>query len=195
MINSTKILIINKSDIILLGLNDLLKNSLSNEIIYINSAGELESYPHLMGYIIVLISENDYLQNKALINKQLKTATKVEYLYIEFDKNKITDSTINIYDSTDSIINKVNNLLNSFKCNITDKNELSKREIEVLKLLTKGLSSKEIAQKLFISTHTVISHRKNISEKTKIKSTSGLTIYAIINKIVNVEDFNTSELI
>ena len=52
MINNTKILVINKSDIILLGLNDLLKNSLSNEIIYINSADELESYPYLMGYII-----------------------------------------------------------------------------------------------------------------------------------------------
>ena len=195
MINSTKILVINKSDIILLGLNDLLKNSLSNEIIYINSADELENYPHLMGYIIVLISENDFYQYKALINSQLKNAIKITYLFIELNSNKILANSINIYESADSIINKINELLSSFKRNISNKNELSKREIEILKLLTKGLSNKEIAQKLFISTYTVISHRKNISEKTKIKSTSGLTIYAIINKIVNIEEISTSELI
>ncbi|OFX36950.1 MAG: hypothetical protein A2X08_16825 [Bacteroidetes bacterium GWA2_32_17] len=195
MINNTKILVINKSDIILLGLNDLLKNSLSNEIIYINSADELENYPHLMGYIIVLISENDFYQNKALINKQLKNATKIAYLFIELNSDKISANTINIYENADSITNKINELLSSFKRNISNKNELSKREIEVLKLLTKGLSNKEIAQILFISTYTVISHRKNISEKTKIKSTSGLTIYAIINKIVNIEEISTSELI
>ena len=195
MINNTKILVINKSDIILLGLNDLLKNSLSNEIIYINSADELENYPHLMGYIIVLISENDFYQYKALINSQLKNAIKITYLFIELNSNKILANSINIYESADSIINKINELLSSFKRNISNKNELSKREIEILKLLTKGLSNKEIAQKLFISTYTVISHRKNISEKTKIKSTSGLTIYAIINKIVNIEEISTSELI
>lgn len=195
MISSTKILVINKSDIVLLGLNDLLKNSLSNEVIYINSAQELENYPHLVGYIIVVISENDYLQNKALINKQLKSATKTAYLFIEFNLNNTSANSIGIYESVDSIINKINKILNSFKNNILNKSELSKREIDVLKLITKGLSNKEIAQKLFISTHTVISHRKNISEKTKIKSTSGLTIYAIINKIVNVDEINTSELI
>lgn len=56
--------------------------------------------------------------------------------------------------------------------------ELSAREIEVLDTITKGLINKEIADKLNISLTTVISHRKNITEKLGIKSVSGLTVYA-----------------
>lgn len=64
---------------------------------------------------------------------------------------------------------------------------LSEREIDVLKLLVSGNSNKEIADKLFISTHTVISHRKNISFKTGIKSLSGLTIYAVVQNIISID--------
>ncbi len=65
--------------------------------------------------------------------------------------------------------------------------ELSEREKEVLVELVHGLSNKEIADKLFISVHTVISHRKNITRKLNIHSTSGLTIYAIVNNLVDIE--------
>ena len=63
--------------------------------------------------------------------------------------------------------------------------ELSAREIEVLILVTKGLINKEIADKLNISLTTVISHRKNITEKLGIKSVSGLTIYAVMNGYIS----------
>lgn len=66
-----------------------------------------------------------------------------------------------------------------------DDNGLTAREIEVLVLITKGLINKEIAEKLNISTTTVISHRKNIIEKLGIKSVSGLTIYAVMNGYVS----------
>jgi DNA-binding NarL/FixJ family response regulator len=65
--------------------------------------------------------------------------------------------------------------------------QITERETDVLKLLVKGLSNKEIADKLNISIHTVISHRKNIIQKTGIKSQAGLTIYAISNKIVSLD--------
>ena len=52
--------------------------------------------------------------------------------------------------------------------------------------LVKGLSNKEIADVLCISTHTVISHRKNITRKLQIHSTAGLTIYAIVHKLVDI---------
>ena len=65
--------------------------------------------------------------------------------------------------------------------------ELSAREIEVLVLITKGLINKEIAEKLNISLTTVISHRKNITEKLGIKSVSGLTIYAVMNGYVKAD--------
>lgn len=65
--------------------------------------------------------------------------------------------------------------------------ELSAREIEVLVLVTKGLINKEIADKLNISLTTVITHRKNITEKLGIKSVSGLTIYAVMNGYVEAD--------
>ena len=68
-----------------------------------------------------------------------------------------------------------------------DSHALSAREIEVLVLITKGLINKEIAEKLNISLTTVISHRKNITEKLGIKSVSGLTIYAIMNGYVEAD--------
>ena len=68
--------------------------------------------------------------------------------------------------------------------------ELSEREKDVLVQVVHGLSNKEIADVLCISTHTVISHRKNIARKLNIHSTAGLTIYAIVNKLV---DINTLE--
>ena len=64
--------------------------------------------------------------------------------------------------------------------------ELSDRERDVLVQVVRGLSNKEIADVLCISMHTVISHRKNITRKLNIHSTAGLTIYAIVNKLVDL---------
>lgn len=65
--------------------------------------------------------------------------------------------------------------------------ELSSREIEVLVLVSKGYINKEIADKLNISLTTVITHRKNITEKLGIKSVSGLTMYAVMNGYVEAD--------
>ena len=61
--------------------------------------------------------------------------------------------------------------------------ELSDREREVLVAVAQGLSSKEIADKLCISIHTVNSHRKNITHKTGIKSVAGLAVYAMLHNM------------
>ena len=68
--------------------------------------------------------------------------------------------------------------------------ELSHREKEVLKLVALGLTNKVIAEKLYISTHTVITHRKNITAKLGIKTIAGLTVYAVINKLITPEEIN-----
>lgn len=66
-------------------------------------------------------------------------------------------------------------------------NDLTKREIEVLSLVARGFINKEIADKLHISLTTVITHRKNITEKLGIKSVSGLTIYAVMRGYVEAD--------
>jgi DNA-binding NarL/FixJ family response regulator len=71
--------------------------------------------------------------------------------------------------------------------------ELSKQEKKILTQLALGLTNKEIADKLFISAHTVMTHRKNITRKLGIKTVSGLTVYAILNKLVDVRDIQNQE--
>ncbi len=65
---------------------------------------------------------------------------------------------------------------------------LSERERDVLIQVVNGLSNKEIADRLFISIHTVMTHRKNITRKLNIHSTAGLTIYAIVNKLISIDN-------
>lgn len=65
---------------------------------------------------------------------------------------------------------------------------LTNREKEIVVGVVKGMTNKEIAEELFLSTHTVITHRRNIAKKLQIHSPSGLTIYAIMNKLVNLDE-------
>lgn len=65
---------------------------------------------------------------------------------------------------------------------------LSAREKEIIVCVVKGLTNKEIADELCISTHTVITHRRNIASKLQIHSAAGLTIYAIVNKLVELSE-------
>ncbi len=67
---------------------------------------------------------------------------------------------------------------------------LSDREKDVIVCVTKGMSNKEIADALFLSVHTVTTHRRNIAQKLQIHTTAGLIIYAIANKLVNIEDIH-----
>lgn len=65
---------------------------------------------------------------------------------------------------------------------------LSVREKEIIVCVVKGLTNKQIADALCISTHTVITHRRNIASKLQIHSAAGLTIYAIVNKLVELSE-------
>ena len=65
---------------------------------------------------------------------------------------------------------------------------LSAREREIIVCVVKGMTNKQIADALCISTHTVITHRRNIAAKLQIHSAAGLTIYAIVNKLVELSE-------
>lgn len=66
--------------------------------------------------------------------------------------------------------------------------ELSEREKEIVRSVAQGMSNKQIADIHFISIHTVITHRRNISRKLGIHSSAGLVIYAILNNLVTIEE-------
>ena len=65
---------------------------------------------------------------------------------------------------------------------------LSEREKDVIVCVVKGMTNKAIADKLFISINTVTTHRRNIAKKLNIYSSAGLTIYAIMNKLVDIKE-------
>ncbi len=192
------IVLISPSDILLMGLAEILRNSLAGEIIQLHRGDEIIDYPELTGHFLVIATPEELEKSGLLIRQILPVTGKIQFMALHSDQN-LTPSmpAINLHDSASLICYKVNEVLNLLDTNQgkeTD-TELTRREIEVLQLLTKGYSNKEIADQLFVSTHTVISHRKNISEKTGIKSASGLTMYAILKKIIDVTDINPDELI
>lgn len=84
--------------------------------------------------------------------------------------------------SNSEVVNKISGMLLQNK-NVQD---LSDREKEVIVCVVQGLSNKEIAEKLFISLNTVMTHRRNIASKLQIHSPAGLTIYAIVNNLIDI---------
>ena len=66
--------------------------------------------------------------------------------------------------------------------------DLSQREKEIITCVVKGMANKEIAEHLYISIHTVITHRRNIARKLQIHSPTLLTVYAIVNKLVDISE-------
>ncbi len=154
--------------------NELKKRSV--DIVIINCEMVNEHEKQIQQIIIEYPSINWIITN---------TSKKIESKIISVD-------TININDEKNVIISKLEkHVKNKQKINkISQSDILSEREKNVLKLVAKGLLNKQIADELFISTHTVITHRKNITNKLGIKSVSGLTVYAILNKLVNFRDIN-----
>lgn len=99
------------------------------------------------------------------------------------------DDSISIFDDLDVISGKISRLQNIVQEEEGENSgTLSQREKEIVVCVVKGMTNKEIAEKLYLSIHTVITHRRNISRKLQIHSASGLTIYAIVNKLVELSD-------
>jgi len=98
---------------------------------------------------------------------------------------------LSILEAKSSLVDKITStLIKTKRAHDEDTEELSPREKSILKQVALGLTNKEIAEKTYISTHTVISHRKNITRKLGIKTVSGLTVYAILNKIIEMDDIS-----
>jgi DNA-binding CsgD family transcriptional regulator len=192
------VIVICQSDLILAGFAELLKGCDANEVIALRRCDELIDYSTLTGHILVLTSTEEQKRSSSFVNQILASATGIQFLTISTEtESQYSNQIINLYDPQSLIYYKINEVLNTFRSDTSKEadTELTRREIDVLQLVTKGYSNKEIADQLFVSTHTVISHRKNISEKTGIKSTSGLTMYAILKKIIDMNEIEASDLI
>ena len=103
------------------------------------------------------------------------------------------DERVTLFDDMASLEKKITELLNIADEEEPDQDALSQREKEIVGCIVRGMTNKEIAEKLFISVHTVMTHRKNITRKLQIHSAAVLTIYAIVNKLVELSEVKVQE--
>ncbi len=112
---------------------------------------------------------------------QLMIAALV-YQYVEPSTLQLFRAVIDIRENPSTIIASLNES-STPDSNTDDDADLSDRERDVLVLVAQGKSSKEIADRLNISIHTVNTHRKNITRKTGIRSVAGLAVYAMLHNL------------
>ena len=97
------------------------------------------------------------------------------------------DGAVSLYDDAAGIVRKIRSAIDSRQPEPSGEgNELSSREKEILVCVAQGMLNKEIADKFSLSIYTVITHRKNITRKTGIKTVAGLTVYAILNNLIDI---------
>lgn len=194
-----RFIIIHPHDLIRRGLWAILREAFHFEFILLNSVDALKDYSGLKNLQLILIIADEYNEPQSIqwIHLLLGTNNLVHQFTLQYSSVCCSnfEQTILIEEPAQKIIEKIKKLFEKQKTNLKIQSELSEREKDVLAQVALGFTNKEIADKLFISIHTVISHRKNITDKLGIKSISGLTVYAILNKLIDTENIDPATLI
>ncbi len=187
------IVVIEPSDIVYEGLFSLIMKAENNLYVYrlqdLSDIEQLSQHGDISTFII----------NPSIIQYKIKefTTFKSHYAHAQWIAllySLFPENIIQLFDHSFAINDEINKIIQIIIHNMRTEQDavildLSDREIEILLLLINGLSAREIGEKLDISVNTVISHRKNITEKTGIKTLSGLTIYALSKKLIPM-DYN-----
>jgi len=160
----------------------------------VNSKEELDAFIADGQKINYLILSDDLFSKHGFIdNNQLKNVSHLcKTLFFCRQKNSLCNCNHFILHSNNrkQVVEKLEQFFFEPVALSSDKDSctLSDREIDVLKAVALGFSNKEIADQLFISINTVITHRKNITGKLGIKTISGLTVYALMHQMVKAEE-------
>lgn len=187
-----KIIIIEPSPIVTAGLIDFFK-----DINQIRIVSTLENIDDISNKIIIhdpdilIINPLVLGYNSNYIKQISQSYPNIIFIalvtsYIDHSILRQYKEVIELSDNKQKVVNKVIGLLsNKDETNNQGESiELSNRERDILIHVAKGMTNKDISEILNISVHTVITHRKNIIRKTGIKSVSGLTVYALLNNLI-----------
>ena len=194
--NSLKIAVAETSVIIRSGLAAVLKRlpNLNAQPVEIATPESLKHYLQLHTPDIVIANPTfgGWFDLHAVKHAHPKTGIKYMALVstvIDPNVLKTYDGHFSILDDTDTIAAQISHLLHTDEEEEENEQDvLSQREKEIITCVVKGMTNKAIADQLFLSVHTIITHRRNIARKLQIHSPAGLTIYAIVNKLVALED-------
>lgn len=198
MSTTLKVVIAEPSVIICNGLETMLKHlsGLRVQIIEITSIESLTEDLRTHRPDILLINPSIPGHFTAPHLKEMTGCTEMKILAIVYsavDQSLLRhyDDQISIFDSADELKLKLERLHAKPADSESDEQQtLSAREKEIVVCVVKGMTNREIADRLFLSTHTVITHRRNIARKLQVHSASALTVYAIVNKLVELKDIN-----
>lgn len=195
--NKTKIGIVDDHQLILDGLGKLLKSVESYELVFVENRAAL-ALEHMQNSPVDLVITDVAMpdMNGAEFIKKIKQDhPKVKILVLSMYKTDLIDENdINGYllkeSSSEMILKKVNDIITKeAKTNTTKSDKtyssLSKREKEIVVELGNGLSSEQIAEKLFLSYYTVETHKKNVFLKLNVKTTSELIKKAMYLGIIH----------
>jgi len=180
-------IIIHTSPIIQQGLKSILqsRNIGINDVL--NSLSEYKKLNDTKDCLILIDTQynEDLNKHRQVLKKNRNTIIGIANIGISSVFETVFDDLLFINDTTDTIIHKISVYTDKVTSKKMD-NQLSERETEVLIMVAQGFSNKQIAGRLFLSIHTVITHRKNITFKLGIKSISGLTLYAALNNMIEL---------
>lgn len=196
------VFIIHPAEIIRKGLALILQEYFKMEITQLSSINDLNSFAAINNNLIIVIiqkglvlppeTEERLRKNNQFFLISLSASTDTEGVTEGYDYDlNVLASNLEIQ----KLIQVIRKSASKSKAASIENGDLTQREKDVIRQIALGLSNKEMADKLNISIHTVISHRKNITDKLNIKSISGLTVYAIMNNLLDISDINPEELI
>jgi DNA-binding CsgD family transcriptional regulator len=177
--------------------------SVINRIEYASVIKELDNLDNINSEILkhcphfIVFNPNLIPEHKSFLNFEIKADLSEQGIAITsippyrkglLDKFRLV---LHVNDSRETLFEKLESLVkvtHEKHQGLLVNNELSDREKTILRHVARGQTNKEIAEALSLSAHTVITHRKNITAKLGIKTISGLTVYAILNKLVTLEE-------
>lgn len=141
-----------------------------------------QKYPEIK--ILVLSTHS----NPQMIAKLIRIGAD-GYLLKNAEKEELVNAIQSIYNGDSYFSKEVKEIHSNhrlkLKNNISSVTELSRREVEILKLIAQELTAQEIADKIFISMNTVNTHRRNLLSKLNVKNTAGLVKYAVENGLLD----------
>ena len=171
------------------GISAVISDIVQAEVIFMDELQELNNYLETNPVDLVFIDEH-LLRDKTDRDLFFQLQSEARYIVLTNDREEIParkkfNEVISKNAPKEKNIPLLERVLGDSWVEESKKSAiLSERENEVLKQVAMGYTNQQIADRLFISKHTVISHRKNITSKLGIKTVSGLTVYAVLNNLI-----------
>lgn len=198
--NATEVVIISHSQIITSGIKALI-SSLATSIPFekvssLTPEKSLSAIPLIDNRVIIIadVSSIDVTTIFSLreTTPRLEQIIGIYHSALPSAVASAFDATFSVYDDIHTFNRLIKNAVRSTRDELsTNSDELTPREKDIVVGVVKGLSNKEIANHLNVSVNTVMTHRRNIASKLQIHSPAGLTIYAIVSKLISIDDIKS----